>query len=241
MIRKINYADLFVSDLGWLQSRFHFSFAEYFNRQNMNFGVLRVMNDDIVQPQTGFGAHPHKDMEIFSYVLAGELSHGDSLGNQETLRRGDMQYMSAGTGVVHSEMNSSPNEAARFIQTWILPRQKNLPPNYGSRRFTRADRLNRWLHLLGDKDSGAAVCIHQDANAYVSELDDGQTLNYALQAGRQAYLKVLEGDIALGDLTLGHGDAAEIRDVNIALTANSAAHVMLIEMLADVAVEAAGD
>ena len=238
MIRKINFSDLFVSDLGWLQSRFHFSFAEYCNPKNMNFGVLRVMNDDIVQPQNGFGAHPHKDMEIFSYVLAGELSHSDSMGNEDTLLRGDMQYMSAGTGVVHSEMNGSRNEAARFIQTWILPRQKRLSPNYGSRRFTRADRLNRWLHLLGDadvSDSGAAVGIHQDANAYVSELEDGQSLRYELQAGRQAYLKVLEGDIALGDLALGHGDAAEIRDAPIELTARSAAHIMLIEMSADVA------
>lgn len=230
MIRKINYADLPVSDLGWLQSRFHFSFAEYYNPQNMNFGVLRVMNDDLVQPQRGFDTHPHKDMEIFSYVLAGELTHGDSMGNKETLRRGDMQYMSAGTGVRHSEMNNHPTETARLIQTWIVPRQKNLPPNYGSRRFTRADRLNQWLHLLGDQNSGAAVSLHQDANAYVSELEDGQSLRYELQPGRQAYLKVLEGEIGLGDLTLGHGDAAEIRDTAIELTARGTAHIMLIEM-----------
>ncbi|MDR1976579.1 MAG: pirin family protein [Campylobacteraceae bacterium] len=230
MIKKIEFNKLFESNLGWLQSRFHFSFAEYFNPQNINFGALRVMNDDIVQPKTGFTTHPHKDMEIFSYLLDGELTHGDSMGNKETLQRGDMQYMSAGTGVLHSEMNNHPQKPTRFIQTWIVPNSKNLQPNYGSKRFTKEDRLNKWLHLLGGENSDAYVNIHQDANAYVSEIESGRALKMPLLDGRQAYLKVMEGSIKINDTELNHGDAAEITDEDINIFAQTNAHIMLIEL-----------
>jgi redox-sensitive bicupin YhaK (pirin superfamily) len=230
MLEKIHYSALFVSRSDWLESHFHFSFAEYFNPANMNFGALRVMNDDVVQPNSGFPPHPHRDMEIFSYVLEGELTHGDSMGNQETLYRGDMQYMSAGTGVTHSEMNSHPKNPARFIQTWILPDQKGLKPAYGSKRFSREARLNRWLHVLGDQNSNAEVRFHQDANVYVSELERGQSLAYDLKSDRQAYLKILEGRAQVGGTELNYGDGAKIRDEKIEIFASDDLHVMLIEM-----------
>jgi redox-sensitive bicupin YhaK (pirin superfamily) len=229
MVKKIDFNKLFVSDLGWLKSRFHFSFAEYFDPQNMHFGALRVMNDDIVQPLSGFTTHPHKNMEIFSYVLDGELTHGDSMGNVETLQRGDVQYMSAGSGVFHSEMNNHPQKPLRFIQTWILPDENGLKPQYGSKKFVLEDRLNKWLHLLGDKNSNAHIRFNQDANVYVSELDAGRMLKVELDDNRQAYLKVMEGSIKIGDMEFAHGDAAEITgDAEILALKNS--HVMLIEM-----------
>jgi redox-sensitive bicupin YhaK (pirin superfamily) len=231
MIKKIDFSKLFMSNLGWLESRFHFSFAEYFNPQNMHFGALRVMNDDIVQPKTGFTTHPHKNMEIFSYVLDGELTHGDSMGNVETLQRGDVQYMSAGSGVFHSEMNNHPQKPLRFIQTWILPNENGLAPQYGSKKFAPEDRLNKWLHILGDKNSTAHIHFSQDANVYVSEFDAGRTLKVELNKNRQAYLKVMEGSVKIGDIELTHADAAEITDnANILALKNS--HVMLIEMAA---------
>jgi redox-sensitive bicupin YhaK (pirin superfamily) len=230
MIKKIEFDKLFVSDLGWLQSRFHFSFAEYFNPQNINFGVLRVMNDDIVRAGSGFGTHPHKNMEIFSYVLEGELTHSDSMGNRETLRRGDIQYMSAGKGVLHSELNHHKQKPLRFIQTWIVPDTKELEPQYGSKKFTPEERTNKWLHILGDKNSAAQVHFHQDANIYVSELESGRALGFELKSGRQAYLKVMEGSVKIGDIELNHGDAAEITGEMMDICALKNAHVMLTEM-----------
>jgi redox-sensitive bicupin YhaK (pirin superfamily) len=229
MITKIEFDKLFCSRQGWLESRFHFSFAEYFNPDNLNFGALRVMNDDIVQSETGFGMHPHKDMEIFTYVLDGELTHGDSMGNIETLRRGEMQYMSAGTGVWHSEMNNHPQKPARFMQTWILPDQKGLAPQYGSRKFEPEERLNKWLHLIGSSD--APVQMHQDVEVFVSEFDAGRALNYELGADRQVYLKVMEGSVKVGEVELTHGDAAEIvGEEKIQLRALANSHVMLIDL-----------
>jgi redox-sensitive bicupin YhaK (pirin superfamily) len=230
MLKKIDFRKLYLSDLGWLKSRFHFSFAEYHNPENMNFGVLRVMNDDIVAPQKGFGTHPHKNMEIFSYVLEGELTHGDSMGNVETLKRGEMQYMSAGTGVLHSEMNEHQTSPVRFIQTWIFPDQVDLKPQYGSKKFTLADRHNQWLYMLGGQNSEAPIRIHQDVHVYVSEFDAGVSLSYDIKKDRQVYLKVMEGSVNIGTVDLNHGDAAEIVDEALSLTAREKAHVMLIDL-----------
>ncbi|MGL4819956.1 MAG: pirin family protein, partial [Bacilli bacterium] len=144
MIRKIPHQTMGKSDLGWLKSTFHFSFANYFNPDNMNFGVLRVLNDDLVAPKTGFDTHPHQNMEIVTYVVDGELSHADSMGNERKLGRGDVQYMSAGTGVYHSEHNRG-TEIARFLQLWILPRNKGNVPNYGDVTYEWALRTNQWL------------------------------------------------------------------------------------------------
>ncbi|MDT8446090.1 MAG: pirin family protein [bacterium] len=227
MIRPIRFKDLFLSDLGWLRSRFHFSFAEYRNPNNLNFGVLRVMNDDLVDPHQGFGRHPHRDMEIVTYVIQGGLTHQDSMGHRETLGPGDMQYMSAGTGVTHSEMNEGDQES-RFLQMWVLPGQKGVAPKYGSKRFEPEERHNRWLQLIGPGEG--QVALAQDANFYVTELDAGQALDFQLGENRQVYLKLIEGQADLNGVEIGHGDAAEVLDEDLHLKTQPGAHILLVEM-----------
>lgn len=229
MINRIPFSSLYIADHGWLKSRFHFSFAEYRNPDNINFGALRVMNDDLVQVQTGFGTHPHKDMEIITYVVRGELSHEDSMHNKESLGRGCIQYLSAGTGLTHSEMNDGHKEV-RFIQTWIVPKANNLKPNYGSKCFDKSERHNKWLHLVGPENSDAAIFIYQDASMYVSEVDSNKSLNFDVEKECQVYIKILEGSAVINDMTFEYGDAAEIMDESIEINASTDLHLLLIQM-----------
>jgi redox-sensitive bicupin YhaK (pirin superfamily) len=229
MIKHIPFDSLYHSQQGWLKSRYHFSFAEYHNTKNTRYGVLRVLNDDLIAPHSGFGMHPHSDMEIISYVVDGALTHEDNLHNKQTLHRGDMQYMSAGTGVTHSEVNDGDKEV-RLLQLWIYPETKGLKPDYGSKTYDRAQRYNHWLHLAGPKTSGADVTINQDANVYVSEFDAGETMEFQLAEGRQAYLKLIEGSIELGALSMQRGDAAEVYGEPLKIKALEAAHLLLVEM-----------
>lgn len=196
----------------WLKSRFHFSFAEYRNPANTNFGVLRVMNDDEVQPHRGFGAHPHRNMEIVTYVVNGELSHQDSMGTKETLGRGSIQFMTAGTGVRHSEFNHG-DKPLRFVQTWITPSQRGLSPKYGSFSGDAAGQKNQLQHLVSDVRNTAdqtPVKISQDTNAHAAELDMGKKVAYPLPEGRQAYLLCLEGTVKVNGKKLRRHDACEI-------------------------------
>jgi redox-sensitive bicupin YhaK (pirin superfamily) len=183
-------------DVNWLKSRFHFSFAEHHNSKQNKFGVLRVCNDDLVQPRRGFGAHPHSNMEIVTFVVDGLLTHKDNMGTQETLRRGAIQFMTAGTGVRHSEYNASETEPLRFIQMWITPRNANLDPNYGS-YSPPADfySLPKWHHLVSDVLSTTSnpVKINQDANIFVCELQPNETNTFTVEAERQGYLLCIEG------------------------------------------------
>lgn len=229
MIQHIPFLSLYLADHGWLKSRFHFSFAEYFNKDNMHFGVLRVMNDDLIAPHSGFGEHPHSDMEIVSYVLRGELTHQDSMGNKESLGRGAIQYMSAGTGVTHSELNEGDDEA-HLIQTWILPRAKNLAPHYGSMTFDPEQRHNTWLHLIGPEGTGAAIHLSQDANLFVGEIDAGNSLTFTVESGRQLFVKVMEGEGKINGISFMPGDAAEVEGEPIIVEAGSRAHLLLVEM-----------
>eukprot|EP00527_Entomoneis_sp_CCMP2396_P005088 CAMPEP_0198146120 /NCGR_PEP_ID=MMETSP1443-20131203/27526_1 /TAXON_ID=186043 /ORGANISM="Entomoneis sp., Strain CCMP2396" /LENGTH=287 /DNA_ID=CAMNT_0043809961 /DNA_START=99 /DNA_END=962 /DNA_ORIENTATION=- len=203
----------------WLKSRFHFSFAEYNNNNNSDFGILRVMNDDLVQPHRGFGTHPHGNMEIMTYIVHGELTHQDSMGTKESLGRGSVQYMTAGTGVRHSEFNHG-DKPLRFIQTWIKPTRGGLAPNYGSYCGDdgKDDRKNKLQHLMsnaaadpscGDADVGP-VQINQDVDGYASELDLDQQIVYELPADRQAYLLCIEGGIEVNGKALEKHDACEI-------------------------------
>ncbi len=229
MIKKIPFESLYLADHGWLKSRFHFSFAEYSDPENISYGPLRVMNDDIVTPHNGFAMHPHENMEIISYVIRGELTHKDSMGNEESLGRGAVQYMSAGTGVMHSETNNGENEV-RLIQTWILPKEKGLTPQYGSKTFAFGERHNKWLHLVGPEWSDAAVIIYQDANMYVSEIDAGQALTFELQDNRQLYVKVMEGKANINGIVFAPGDAAKVEDELLHVEAASDLHILLVEM-----------
>ncbi|KAJ7541707.1 hypothetical protein O6H91_10G072200 [Diphasiastrum complanatum] len=253
MMRHIPASSLYVSTpTSWLESRFHFSFAEYYSPKNMDFGVLRVLNDDLVKPHSGFDTHPHKDMEIFTYVVEGELTHKDSMGTAETLGRGSVQYMSAGRGITHSEKNNSTNKKVRFLQIWIKPNQSGLTPNYGSRVFSKEDRHNKIHHVATTYDghNGAAplhedigegiIPIHQDVNIYISEPDADVEQEFVLQRKRQAYLVCIEGALSVNrSYELQARDALEIKadtksPLHLKLKAQQqkGAHFLLIEMAA---------
>lgn len=229
MINHIPYSSLYFADHGWLKSRFHFSFGEYRNYDNIQYGPLRVMNDDLIAGHTGFDTHPHKDMEIITYVIKGELTHQDNMGNKKTLTRGDVQYLSAGTGIIHSEKNDS-DEEIHLIQTWILPQKNLLTPQYGSKIFDEAQRKNKWLHIVGPKGSQAEIFIYQDANMYVSEIEADSTLTFDLKENRQLYLKVMEGDAIINKVNFNFGDAAEITNEAINIKATNNTHLLLVEM-----------
>lgn len=229
MLRKIDHKKMGGSNLGWLKSVFHFSFAEYYNPNNINFGALRVVNDDLVQPETGFGPHPHRDMEIVSYVVNGHLTHEDSMGNKRTITRGHAQYMSAGTGVVHSEYNFG-DEVLRFLQIWIIPDRYNHTPNYGDYEFNREDRHNKWMLIASDKDSDAPIKINQDASLFVIELDKDKQIDFPVDKDRQAYLVQIEGSSKINDVELNMRDALEIVEENITITAEETSHILVIEM-----------
>jgi redox-sensitive bicupin YhaK (pirin superfamily) len=197
-------------DHGWLQTRHSFSFADYHDPRNLNWGALRVFNDDVIAAGTGFGTHPHRDMEILTYVLDGELEHKDSMGNVGVVGPGGVQYLSAGTGIAHSEYNHSREHPLRLVQMWVLPRAARLKPNYGQVDFTVADRLNRWLPIAsGRAGVESKIAIHQDAAAFVARVD-GAPLHYTLEAGRLAFLFVATGSLDVNGEKLTEGDALRI-------------------------------
>jgi redox-sensitive bicupin YhaK (pirin superfamily) len=238
MIKYIDHTNMGRGIHGWLDSHFHFSFAEYCNPDNISFGVLRVLNDDLVRSGTGFDTHPHENMEIISYVVNGELTHRDSMGNARTLTRGQVQYMSAGTGITHSEYNHG-KDLLRFLQIWIFPNQKGYTPNYGDVRFELEDRNGRWLALASSAEnagSSAPIKVHADINAYASILSPGGSLDFEVAPERQAYLIAIEGDLGLrgregsaADLSMR--DAAEITGESFTAAAGpQGAHALVIEM-----------
>ncbi|MGJ7909666.1 pirin family protein [Neobacillus sp. LXY-1] len=229
MLKKLDHTNMGKSNLGWLRSIFHFSFAEYYNPQNIQFGKLRVVNDDLVTPGTGFDFHPHKEMEIISYVVNGKLTHGDSMGNQNTISRGHVQYMSAGTGVFHSEHNLG-EETLRFLQIWIYPDQAGYEPNYGDHRFDWDERQNKWLLMVSSKNGSAPIKINQDVNIYALELEAGKEIEFPVDANRQAYLVQVEGSSMINTVTLKTRDALEIVEENIFIKANETAHFVILEM-----------
>lgn len=232
MIEKIPKESMYLSNQGWLQSRFHFSFAQYRDINNLNFGVLRVLNDDIVHPHSGFDMHPHSDMEIISYVVDGEITHKDSMGNEETLKRGEVQYMSAGTGVMHSEYNHS-NTDLRLLQIWILPPLKGVKPLYGSHKYEWNERVNKLLPIVSSLGGRAKVNIHQDVNIYVSQLDAQKELTFEIEANRQVYFVQIEGRCHVNAIELNEADALKVvNEAQLHIEALTKAHFIMIEMSA---------
>ena len=231
MLKKLNKENMGTSNLGWLESRFHFSFAEYRNMDNINFGVLRVMNDDIVHPKSGFDTHPHQNMEIISYVVDGEITHKDSMGNEETLKRGEVQYLSAGDGIYHSEHNLHESKDLRLLQIWIIPPKQALPRLYGSHKYQQEQRKNKLLNIVSSKGGKAEVKIYQDVNFYVSELEKDKSLDFEIDTGRQVYFAQIEGSSLINDISLNEGDAMEITKENILnIKAIENSHFIFIEM-----------
>lgn len=229
MLRKISSSQMGSGYHEWLNSLFHFSFADYYNPKNMNYGVLRVLNDDLVQPKSGFDPHPHRNMEIISYVVEGQLTHGDNLGNKRSVKRGDIQYMSAGTGVIHSEYNLG-NETLRFLQLWIIPDQKNHEPSYGDFHFEEANRYNQWLEVVSSKMGNAPIKINQDVHIYVTELSDQKEISMTVNLNRQAYLVLIEGEAVINDISLSMRDALEIKEETIHIRSIGKSHYLVIEM-----------
>ncbi len=215
-------ADRAFFDFGWLQTRHSFSFADYYDPNNLNWGALRVFNDDVVQPGKGFGTHPHRDMEIVTYVLRGELEHADSMGHRGVVAPGGVQYMSAGTGVRHSEFNHSAERDVHFVQMWVLPRSYGEPPAYGQRAFGEDERRNRWLTIAsGQPGVDAPIALRADATVRVAKLDDA-ALAHAFDPSRYGFLFVADGVVRAKGADLATGDAVRIhglRDLDLTGTA----------------------
>lgn len=216
---------------GWLTSHHTFSFASYYDPRHMGFRSLRVINEDTVAPGQGFGAHRHEDMEIVSIVMEGALAHRDSTGGEGVLRRGEVQRMSAGTGVVHSEYNGSDAEPVHFFQIWILPERDGITPGYEQKLFPLEERQGRLKLLVAPDAEGGALKIHQDARIYSAILDPGQRVEHALANGRGAWIQVARGSVSLNGTELTGGDGAAIEEErSLEVTATEAAEVLLFDL-----------
>ena len=219
------------ADFGWLDSRHSFSFGQYYDPAHMDFRDLRVINEDRVAPEGGFPAHSHRDMEIISYVLEGALEHKDSLGNGAAIRPGEVQRMSAGTGITHSEFNPAKNAPVHFLQIWIMPEKANVAPGYEQRSYSKADRQGK-LKLVGSRNGrDGSVTIHQDVSLYAGLLAKGDRVKHGLAAGRHAWLQLARGAVTANGQWLRAGDGAAISDeAEIEIVADEPAEILLFDL-----------
>jgi redox-sensitive bicupin YhaK (pirin superfamily) len=222
------------ADHGWLKSYHSFSFANYYDPQHMGFGNLRVINEDRVAPGTGFGTHGHRDMEIISYVLEGNLAHKDTLGNVKGIPPGDVQRMSAGTGVQHSEFNHAPDQTTHFLQIWIEPNVTGIPASYEQKTFPEAEKRGR-LRLVASPDGGeGSVLIHADARVYAGLFDGGESFSLAIDPSRKGYVHMVRGELEVNGKRLSAGDAAMLdKEAQVALSGGKAAEVLVFDLAAD--------
>lgn len=220
------------ADHGWLDTHHTFSFANYYNPERMNFGVLRVLNDDKVAPGRGFGKHPHDNMEIISIPLSGDLEHKDSMGNTAVIRQGDVQVMSAGTGIFHSEYNKNSDQEVRFLQIWLFPNKKNVEPRYDQISIREVEKRNEFFQILSPHSSDQGVWIHQNAWFNMAKADANRNLHYSLQEPTNGvYLFVLDGEVKLNGEVLGKRDGAgiwNIKDLDLETTKKS--NILLMEV-----------
>jgi len=216
---------------GWLDSYHSFSFADYYDAEQMGYGPLRVINEDRVQAGMGFGTHGHRDMEILSYVLEGQLSHRDNMGNGSIITPGDVQRMSAGRGVLHSEFNPSPTDGVHFLQIWIEPAARGIPASYEQSRVEANAKRGKLALIAGPEGSGAAVTIHQDARVYATLLDGDASVTHAVAPGRRAYVHVARGGVEVNGVALAAGDAARIEnEAQVTLSKGDAAEVLVFDL-----------
>lgn len=218
---------------GWLHSKHTFSFANYHNPERINFGVLRVLNDDRVSENQGFGTHPHRDMEIISIPLEGDLKHKDNMGNETVIKQGDIQVMSAGTGVMHSEYNNNPDQAVKFLQIWVIPNKQNVTPRYDQITLDTADRKNKLQQVLSPNADDAGVWIHQNAWFNMTDLDKDKELEYKLNDPKNngVYAFILKGDVTINGQTLNERDGLGIWDVEtLDIKADSNTEILLMEV-----------
>lgn len=219
------------ADHGWLQAKHTFSFAEYQNPERVHFGKLRVINEDRIAPGQGFATHPHNDMEIVTYVISGAIEHKDSMGNGTVIRAGEVQRMTAGTGVLHSEFNHSKEDELHLLQIWIFPEQQNLEPGYEQTLFTREQKLNQ-LKLVGSRNGrDGSVTIHQDVDLYASVLEEGQSVTLDGVGDRRVFLQLVAGNIEVNGEQLGAGDGVQIREQPaVVVSAQDDAELLLFNM-----------
>ncbi len=217
---------------GWLDSYHTFSFANYYDEEHMGFGPLRVINEDRVNAGEGFGTHGHRDMEIISYVLEGELAHKDSMGTGSVIRPGDVQRMSAGSGVRHSEFNHSQDQTTHFLQIWIQPNVNGIPPSYEEKHFSVEEKRGR-LRLIASSDGAdGSVLIHQDAKLYAGLFDGSETASLELAEGRLAYVHVARGAVEVNGVALNTGDALKVSDTDVVTIAHGqAAEVLVFDLV----------
>lgn len=219
------------ADHGWLKSKHTFSFADYHNPAMMGFAKLRVINEDWIEPSQGFGTHPHRDMEIVTFMIDGALEHKDSMGNGSVIRAGELQRMTAGTGVRHSEFNPSADELAHLLQIWILPEQNSLEPGYEQKLFSREEKLNQWC-LVGSRDGrDGSLTIHQDLNLYATVLDANTLLDFKFASGRNGFVQVARGSVVINGESLGSGDAVAVQDQDVlSIRATQDSELLLFDM-----------
>ena len=222
------------ADHGWLQSFHSFSFAGYYDPQNMGFGNLRVINEDRIAPGTGFGTHGHRDMEIISYVLSGELAHKDTLGNVKGIPPGDVQRMSAGRGVMHSEFNHAKDQTTHFLQIWIQPNVTGIEPGYEQKGFAEGEKRGRLRLVAAPDGAQGAVTLHADARMYAGLFDGAETATLPLDPQRQAYVHLVRGELSVNGTRLAAGDAAKLQDeTQLALANGKDAEVLVFDLAAD--------
>jgi len=203
------------NDIGWLKANFSFSFASYYNPNRMNFGVLRVLNDDIIAAGMGFGSHPHDNMEIITIPISGALEHKDSMGNIGVINAGEVQVMSAGTGVVHSEYNHSKTEAANTLQIWLFPKEENIKPRYDQKNFNELLKINELATLISPDKTGDALWINQDATFSMGDFEPGQQINYDIKTpGNGVYIFIIEGAVKINGQLLNKRDAIGVYDTS---------------------------
>ena len=218
-------------DHGWLNTYHTFSFSEYQDPEHMRFRALRVMNEDTVQAGQGFGTHPHRDMEIVTYVLEGALEHKDSMGNGSVLRPGEFQRMSAGSGITHSEFNPSETEPVHLYQIWLFPQSKGIEPSYEQKAFAPAERLNQLRVAASPDGQNGSLLIHQDALIHLASLENGKSVSHKLSPTRHAWLQVLRGSVELNGQPLQVSDGAAVSDLEkLEITATDQAEIMLFDL-----------
>ena len=228
-VRKANHRGHF--NHGWLDTFHTFSFGDYYDPAHTQFRALRVMNEDRVAPGQGFGMHGHRDMEIVTYVLEGALEHRDSLGNGSVLRPGELQRMTAGRGIRHSEFNPSPSETVHLYQIWLLPEQPGLEPSYEQKPFSPQGRRNAWQLVASPNANQGSLAIHQDAHIYLAALQQGRELSYELSPGRHAWLQTLRGEVTVNGTQLGPGDGVAVSsEQQLAIHAAADGEVMLFDL-----------
>lgn len=231
MIRTFPASERHTANLGWLVSGPVYSFGNYQDPERNGFGVMRVCNDDRLAPGKGFGAHPHSDMEIVSIVLSGRIRHEDNLGNRVVTGFGEVQRMSAGSGIIHTEFNDSDEEELRLLQLWFMPKERGTAPSYEARAFDPERLRGALLPVVANDAGGAAASIGQDMAIYLSKLDRGQRLNYGTAAGRKLFLYAIEGAFGANGAQLAEGDTAELEEETaLTLEAKESSFLMLVDM-----------